>query len=499
MTIDVTVIGGGVSGLSAAHALIRLGYKVAVLERQVRVGGKAYSERIGGFLMEHGPSSLVAEGAGLSLPADLGLDHVRVELGAGVQRRYIVADRRLHGIAIHPAAFVTSRFLSGAGRLRLLAEALMPGRASAAEETVAAFCRRRFGREFTDRVIDSLVCGMFAGRAEQLSMAATFPRLVEMERTYGSILRAVIRGRLSGKQMPARRLFSWRDGVGTLPTVLAQQLGAHVRTGVTVRSIVKHRRGFLVKTVGDGDLESKAVIIATQPHVAATLLERIDSEAACATARIDTPPLAVVFLGYAREQIGHPLDSIGYLVPGSERRPVNGALFGSTMFPERAPRGFVALTAYFGGDRAPQLARLPADELIGLAQREFGELLGAKGDPVLARVRHWPCGLPQYRMGHRDLVGILDGLSQRRPGLYVTGNYAAGVSVAACAAHAAQISMRVDDFLRQDAPDSAVHNLETLAPANNSDAPAALRRTIPESGGAIADSSENNRQARRAS
>ena len=483
MTIDVTVIGGGVSGLSAAHALIGLGYRVAVLERQVRVGGKAYSERIGGFLMEHGPSSLVAEGAGLSLPAELGLDHARVELGAAVRRRYIVADRRLHGIAIHPAAFVTNRFLSGAGRLRLLAEALMPGRANAGEETVAAFCRRRFGREFTDRVIDSLVCGMFAGRAEQLSMAATFPRLVEMERTYGSILRAVILGRLSGRRMPARRLYSWRDGVGTLPTVLAQQLGAHVRTGVTVRGIVRHRRGFLVKTAGDGDLESQAVIIATQPHVAATLLEHIDSEAADATARIETPPLAVVFLGYAREQIGHPLDSIGYLVPGSERRPVNGALFCSTMFPGRAPRGFVSLTAYFGGDRAPMLARLPADDLIGLARREFSELLGAKGDPVLARVRHWPCGLPQYRMGHRDLVGILDGLSQRRPGLYVTGNYAAGVSVAACVAHAAQISMRVDGFLRQRAASNTARNSETSAPAHyNSGEPAALRRAFPESG-----------------
>ena len=457
MTIDVTIIGGGVSGLSAAHALTRLGHNVIVLERQVRVGGKACSERMSGFLMEHGPSSLVAEGVDLSLPPDPGLDDARVELGDGVQRRYIVADRRLHGIAMHPAAFVTGRLLSGAGRVRLLAEALVPRRTDAAEETVAAFCRRRFGREFTDRVIDSLVCGMFAGQADKLSMSATFPRLIDMERRYGSILRAVILHHLSGKRMPARRLFSWRDGVGTLPTVLARQLGSRIRTAVAVRGIKNQGRRFLIQTDGAGDLESEAVVIATPPHVASALLERTDRDAACATARIDVPPLAVVYFGYAREQIGHPLDSIGYLAPTSECRQVNGALFCSTMFSGRAPRGFVSLAADFGGDRAPKLARLPADDLIRLTQREFGELLDAKGDPVLARVRHWPCGLPQYRTGHHNFVAMLDGLSQRQPGLYVTGNYIAGVSVAACVAHAAQVALRVNDFLRRRDADDTVH------------------------------------------
>src|SRR5690606_9226685 len=132
----------------------------------------------------------------------------------------------LRSIPIHPAAFVTSRFLSTSGRLRLLAEAVIPRRADDAEETVAAFCRRRFGPEFTNRVIDSLVCGMFAGTADRLSMAATFPRLVEMERAYGSVLRAMIAAHLRGKRMPARRLFSWRNGIASLPGALAARLGS---------------------------------------------------------------------------------------------------------------------------------------------------------------------------------------------------------------------------------------------------------------------------------
>ncbi len=220
MTANVTVIGGGIAGLSTAYALMCRGHQVTVLERQARVGGKAQSERIGGFLMEHGPSSVTEEGSVSSLARDLGLEHEHVELGPEVRQRYIVADRRLHGIAVHPAAFVTSSFMSLTGRLRLLAEPALPRRTGGGEETVAAFCRRRFGKEFTDRVIDSLVCGMFAGTAENLSMPATFPRLVEMERKYGSILKGVLLSRLSGKRMPGRRLFSWRDGIATLPAVL---------------------------------------------------------------------------------------------------------------------------------------------------------------------------------------------------------------------------------------------------------------------------------------
>jgi oxygen-dependent protoporphyrinogen oxidase len=297
---------------------------------------------------------------------------------------------------------------------------------------------------------------MFAGTAANLSMAATFPRLVEMERAYGSVLGGVILGRLRGKRMPARRLFSWRDGIATLPATLAAQLGPRVKVGVAVRRIVAHPRGFVVDTAGAGAIQTNAVVIATQPHVAAKLLEDVDAEAAGATAQIEAPPLAVVFLGYARAQIDRPLDGIGFLTPSGERRHVNGALFCSTMFPWRSPEGFVSLAAYIGGDRAPELARLPADELIEMARQEFADLLGAKGKPVLARVRHWPRGLPQYRIGHRDLLTVLNGASGRRPGLFMTGNYFAGVSVAACVAHATQTATSVDAFLRRRACEHAV-------------------------------------------
>ncbi len=448
MIADVAVIGGGIAGLAAAFELERRGHDVVVLERQVRVGGKAVSERFDGYLMEHGPSSVTAEAPIQSLSRDVGLEGEQVGLSGAVRRRYLVAGGRLCGIGIHPAAFLTSSYLSAKGRLRLLGELFVPRSEGEEEETVAAFSCRRFGHEFADRVIDPLVGGMFAGTAGKLSMAAAFPRLVAMERQHGSILKAVMRAQWRGKPMPGRRLLSWRNGIGALPQALAARLGARVRVGAAVHRVATRPQGFLIDMGSSGTVRASAVLLATPPHVAAQLLEGLDPAAAAAAHAVEAPPLAVVFLGYARRQIPHPLDGLGYLSATSEDRPANGGLFCSSMFPGRAPEGFVSVAAYVGGDRAPALAQLPHRDLVELASRELADLLGARGGvPAVARVRHWARGLPQYRNGHRALVRVLTDTRCRRPGVFVTGNFLTGVSVASCVAHATETAREVDAFL----------------------------------------------------
>jgi len=342
-----------------------------------------------------------------------------------------------------------SNYLSIGAKLRLLAEVAVPPRRGAemGEETVAAFAARRFGAEFAARVIDPMVGGIYAARASETSAAALFPGLTELERRHGSVTAGILYRRRRGGAMPGSRLFSWRDGIGALPRALARRLGGAVRTGVAVRRIERRAGAFRLDAGPSGCLDARAVVIATPPQVAAAMLDRVDGLAAAAAARIEAPPLAVVFLGYRRQDVAHPLDGLGFLAAEDERRTLNGVQFSSTMFPGRAPRGSVALTAYFGGARAPDVARAPVAELIHLADRELRELIGACGRPLLAKVRHWPIGLPQYRVGHRSRVATLREASLRHPGLFVTGNYFSGPSVAACVAQSLEITARVRQFL----------------------------------------------------
>lgn len=453
MSIDVAVIGGGISGLALAYDLKRQGRRVVVLERQAHAGGNAVSERIGGFLMEHGPSTVnAASPVAADFSHELGLDAARCDLGAGVQQRYLVKRGALQGLPVHPLGMFTSSYLSPRARLRMLAEIAIPRRRdtnASGEESVAQFCTRRFGREFTERVMDPLIGGLYAGSAAELSVAAVFPKLVDLERRFGSITRGVMHRRRAGGRMPGSRLYSWRTGIGAMPKALSASLGGVVRTGIVVRRVQPVPGGFMVDAGSAGRLQARSVVLATQPHVAAQLLEDVDQGVAAAAGGIPAPPLAVVFLGYRRHQVEHPLDGLGFLTPVCERRAITGALFCSTMFPGRAPDGSIAIAGYFGGARAPDLGSLAPEALVDLARQEFRDLLGARGEPVVARVRHWPLGLPQYGIGHGKVTGALDELSHRVPGLFVVGNYLRGVSAADCLGVARETAVRVDRFIAE--------------------------------------------------
>ncbi len=453
---EIAVVGAGVSGLATAYLLAARGHRVTVLERQVTIGGNAVSERRDGFLFEHGPSSVNATmPEARALSRVLGLKERECELTSAVRHRYLVKNGELLAIPLHPFGLFTSSYLSWRGRLRSLAEILIPPAANG-EETVAAFWCRRFGREFAEGVVDPLVAGLFAGRSRDLSMPAVFPKILELERRHGSVTRAMIARRRPGAAMPGRRLFSWRDGVASLPQALATALGGAVRTGVTVRRLSRTSDGFRLDLGNSGALRTRAVVLATQPHVAGFLLEGLDPPAAEAVHAIPAPPVAVVFLGFPRRRVAHPLDGVGCLVAERENRPANGILFCSSMFPHRAPEGRVALAVYLGGARSPELARLPAADLVAVARAEAASLLGAEGEPVTVRLRQWPRGLPQYLLGHPDRVATILGLAERQPGLFVTGNYLSGLSVAACVARAELTAARVARHLRGAATDEAL-------------------------------------------
>ena len=451
MSVDVIVIGGGVSGLATAYDLKQRGHGVVLLERQRQLGGSAVSERLDGFLMEHGPSTMNAlVPAANEFSQKLGLEGQRCDLGDGIRKRYLVSGGELSGIGMGALGFLTAGYLSPWARLRILLEFLVPHGSPGADESVMEFCTRRFGREFAERVMDPMVAGIYGGgRAAELSVAAIFPMLVALEEKYGSVTLGIMHRRREGGKTPGSRLFSWRDGIGALAGSLAQGLDDNIRTGVAVRRVSAAPGGFEVDLGRDGRMHARAVVIATQSHVAAQLIADVDPSGADAAAQIQAPSLAVVFLGYRRQDVAHPLDGLGFLTAEAENRNILGSQFNSTMFPDRAPVGHVAVSAYIGGVRAPRLARLPGAELIDLVGAEFGDLLGVSAAPVVAKVRHWPVGLPQYGAGHRTLVEHLSGCHDRQSGLFLTGNYFAGPSVATCLSVAQKTAQSTHEHLRR--------------------------------------------------
>jgi oxygen-dependent protoporphyrinogen oxidase len=285
------------------------------------------------------------------------------------------------------------------------------------------------------------------GDSGALSVGAAFPRLVEFERKFGSVTRAALNAR-RGSQ-PGRRLFSWPDGIATLPRRLALTLGARIHTGTTVKRITPLASGFEVETAPEGTIRTRSVVLAVQPHVAAVLLEHVDPETSEAAGGIAAPPIGVVYLGYRRAQVAHPLDGLGFLATRDRSRMISGAQFCSTMFEGRAPAGHVSISCYVGGARNPELAQLPASDMAHLVHEELSGVLGIKGAPVLTRVRHWARGLPQYNLGHLERQKVMESAHDRVPGLILTGNYLNGVSVANCLASASAAAEKAHRLLQE--------------------------------------------------
>jgi len=429
----IVVVGAGISGLAAAHGLRESGHDPIVFDCDVVSGGRVRSERIGGFLMEHGANTLAGPApAAQSLIDGFGLQHQVMRQSPAARRRYLVRGGRARALAIAPWRSIP----------RLLMEPFVPVRRG--DETVAEFALRRLGREMLDYVIDPLVGGLFAGDPRQLGVSAVFPRLKRFEREHGSILLGAMRARAA---CTARGLYSFAHGLGTLPRALAGGVSHQVFLGHRVESVQRLARGRFRLRVRCGSstawMTADGVIVALPAYAAAQVLAGLDRDLAQALAEIAHPPIAVVFLGYGPGAIAHPLDGPGMLAPAVEKRAVLGMLFSSSLFPGRAPPRHVALTAYVGGARQPQLARLRPQELIALAHAEARKLLDASAAPMVARTRCWPRGLPQPGVDHERRLARLAAFEAEHPGLFLTGNYLAGVSATACVEQAVRTARRV--------------------------------------------------------
>lgn len=481
---SVIVVGGGISGLAAAHRLYELDptLQLTLLEASSQLGGVLQTERVGEYLIEKSADSFIT-----NIPWAINLCN-RVGLGEELQgtdetrrKALVVCRGKLQPV---PDGFMlmqpkrcwpvlASPILSLRGKLRLACEAFIRPRLQTSDESLASFVRRRLGNEAFDRLVQPLVGGIYTADPEQLSMAATLGRFQELERRHGSLIRAA----WSEKPKPGEKSDSGarysmfvapRNGLSSLVTAIANRLPTNsVRLNASVQSMARNTSGsWCIKLATGETCVSKAVVLAAPAQASARLLTSSgtasDSVAMEEIARelggIDYAGASVVVIAVRKKQITFPLTGFGFVVPAIEGRKILAGSFASLKFAGRCPSDQVLIRVFVGGALQPKLADLPDDELLSLVQQELAALIGLRGEPILAQVNRWTGAMPQYHVGHLDRVARIEQLTTALPGLALAGNAYRGVGIPQCIHSGEQAAEQIMLYLKDASVSDALHH-----------------------------------------
>lgn len=438
----ITIIGGGISGLSLGFALLQKheDLELKILEAEDAVGGKIRTVKTEGYLCEASVNGFLNNRTETFKLAD-GLSLIPIKSNDNARKRYILIDNKLRLVPDNPKAFFTSGFLSVPGRLRVILELFMP-KSAADDESLESFALRRVGREFFEKLLDPMASGIYAGDPSKMSIRSCFGKVFDIERKFGSLIKGFFamskEAKKIGKQTsagPSGALHSFAGGMSSLIDALKNCLGGRILTGKGVKAIEKGL-SFYEIFCDDGTIyESDIVVFAAPTHNAAAIFSEMDNDIARILDTIPYPPITVAAIGLSKDKIGATTDSFGFLIPAKENRKILGTLFDASIFSDRAPEGKALLRTFVGGARKPELAMQDDEKLINMVIGELTEILNISGDPDFVRIFRWQKAIPQYLIGHHEKLKRLDELITKYKGLYLTGNGFRGVSVNDCIAN----------------------------------------------------------------
>jgi protoporphyrinogen/coproporphyrinogen III oxidase len=448
----VIVIGAGISGLACAYRLQQAGISVRVLEAGSRPGGAIATKEKDGFRFELGPQSFLSTEPLAALIDALGLKDQLLHANPRAPR-YILLGGQLVAAPLAPPSLLATPLLSAGTKWRLVTEIARHSKPPADDESIAAFVRRKFGDELLNRLVAPFVSGVYAGDPERLSLRAAFPRMYEFETQYGSVLLGAMKSR-PAKGTPRAGLCSFRDGMETLPRAIAARLGDSLLLETRVEGLRHGKAGgkpFYELEVARHDqretLAASAVVIAAPTNAASQILLGLSDQFAPLFSRVEYAPVAVVSAGYRREQLQRPADGFGFLVPRTEGLRVLGTVFNSALFPGRAPEEMVCFTSFAGGATDPKLCDLTDDEITESICTQVARVLGIAGKPVVTNLHRYARALPQYNLGHTQIIKSLETLTAATPGLFLAGNYLSGPSIGACVEQADRTAEAAREYL----------------------------------------------------
>ena len=462
--LRVAVIGGGITGLAAAHRLVSQSgtVQVVLLEASRRLGGIIRTEAADGYLMELGPDSFITnKPAALQLCDAVGFSDQLIPTDARFRRSLVlrngtpmqVPDGFMLMAPSKPWAILKSPILSLGGKLRLLSEVFVARRTTGGDESLASFVRRRFGQETLDRLVQPLAGGIYTADPEKLSLRATMPRFPEMEETHGSVIRATLaqlktdrtstsgsgnkHDDSSGSGARYGLFATAAGGLSELISAIEQALKKSGRVATQLAAPVKSIEKptatcpkWMVRPGDDKAMTFDAVIVTLSTHIAARLLQdSISPELSAALRAIEYASSAVVVSGHRLSGFSHPMDAFGLVIPAVEKRKVLAVSFSSRKFPNRAPDGQILLRTFVGGAMQPELLDHDNDAIAGFVNDELRAIFGMTSEPLFSEVIRYENAMPQYHVGHLDRVTRIEAMTAETPGLYLAGSGYRGVGI----------------------------------------------------------------------
>lgn len=459
---SVVIVGGGISGLALAYRL-REGnssLQITLLEKNSYIGGNIQTIVREGFRVECGPNGFLdAKPSTVQLCHDLGLKDQLLAASEGSRKnRYVLKNGKIQALPGSLWSFIRSPLLSWKSKFLLMTEKYRKNKSSGDDESIRDFATRRAGREVADLFADALVTGIHAGDPSLLSVRAAFPRLVQFEKDYGSVMRGITAaGRAKRKAAKAKgetpqpqRMWSFRGGLQTIIDSLQEKLSPSIVCGVSVKRILPEGQGWRIEAEGKESWSCDAVVLTSPAYEQANALADLDNELATRISEIAYTPVAVVALGFPKSSVGSQnLDGFGYIAPQSTRRDLLGVQWCSSIFPDRAPEGQVLWRALCGGWNRPDILSWNDEQLTRAVVQELRAAMSVTGEPSFVHIVRWPKAIPQYHLGHLGRVQQIETRRELHKGLFLGGNSFKGVAINDCTENAGVQALEILKFLNE--------------------------------------------------